>query len=159
MKSILLKCLSVLKMFGDYLKYSDRLIYTVEVLSISMKDQIPYLTNIHELRSKFRCVHTGDPQKCQEVVSREVRPQNVVFGKTLQKTLLCLFFVYGGVCVCFGNGFVFFWFCFLALFVRLGKIGALDWKMQYCLYLAKCSGTDGLQVQVTVSCGIICWRT
>lgn len=31
----------------------------------------------------------------------------MVFGKTLQKTLLCLFFVNGGVCVCFGGVFGF----------------------------------------------------
>lgn len=53
--------MSVLKMFGDYFKYSDRLTYTAKVLSLrSMKDQIPYLTKVHELRGKFRCVHTGD---------------------------------------------------------------------------------------------------
>lgn len=54
--------MSVLKMFGDYFRYSDRLIYTAEMLSLrSMKDQILYLTKVHELRGKFRYVHPGDP--------------------------------------------------------------------------------------------------
>lgn len=54
--------MSVFTMFGDYFKYSDRLIYIAEVLSLrSMKDQIPYLTKVHKLRGKFRCVHTGNP--------------------------------------------------------------------------------------------------
>lgn len=54
--------MAVLKVFGDYFKYSDSLIYTAELLSLrSMKDQIPYLTKVHELRGKFRCVHTGNP--------------------------------------------------------------------------------------------------
>lgn len=54
--------MSILKMFGGYFKYSDRLIYIAEVLSLrSMKDQIPYLTKVDELRGKFRCVHTGHP--------------------------------------------------------------------------------------------------
>lgn len=94
MKSILLKCLSVLKMFGDYFRYSDRLTYTAKVLSLrSMKDQIPYLTKVHELR--------GNLDVFTQVISRNVSRWlaersglRMWYLERLQKTLLCLF------CVC-----------------------------------------------------------
>ena len=55
-----LKHLSALQGFGDYFEYSDRLICTAGMLSPrkSMKDQIPYLTRVHESRDKFRLVFT-----------------------------------------------------------------------------------------------------
>lgn len=64
----------------------------------------------------------------------------MVFGKTLQKTLLCLFFVYGGMFV-FSSVFVFVVFIFW-LFL-LGWVKLVHWIGKYFVYLAKCSGTDG----------------
>lgn len=118
MKSILLKHLSALKGFGEYFKNCDRLIYTVKMLSLrkSMKDQIPYLTKVHELRDKFRLVFTqAIPRNVSGCLAQRSGLRIWYLGK-LQKTLLCLFFVYRGVgCFLVSSGFF-----------RLGKIGALD---------------------------------
>lgn len=49
----------------------------------------------------------------------------MVFGKTPQKTLLCLFFVYGGGMCVSGNGFVFVGFVFWPFL--LGWIKMVHW--------------------------------